>query len=150
LTAAASFPGNWTNERVRKQGDEWAYVLTFADETPMEEDIVFTASDLKNLVYSKGAVYAGFTTLLGEAGMDFSMVDRMIITGGFGQYLNIEKAVTIGLLPDIDRTKFTYMGNSSIAGAYMALLSEPLPPGGAGDLQQHDLCRFFHQSPVHG
>jgi uncharacterized 2Fe-2S/4Fe-4S cluster protein (DUF4445 family) len=111
------------NERVRKQGDEWAYVLTFADETPMEEDIVFTASDLKNLVYSKGAVYAGFTTLLGEAGMDFSMVDRMIITGGFGQYLNIEKAVTIGLLPDIDRTKFTYMGNSSIGGAYMALLS---------------------------
>jgi uncharacterized 2Fe-2S/4Fe-4S cluster protein (DUF4445 family) len=58
-----------------------------------------------------------------EAGMDFSMVDRIIITGGFGQYLNIEKAVTIGLLPDIDRAKFSYMGNSSIAGAYMALLS---------------------------
>ncbi len=111
------------NDRVRKQGDEWAYVLTVADETPVNEDIVFTASDLKNLIYSKGAVYAGFTTLLGEAGMDFSMVDRMIITGGFGQYLNIEKAVTIGLLPDIDRSKFAYMGNSSIVGAYMALLS---------------------------
>jgi uncharacterized 2Fe-2S/4Fe-4S cluster protein (DUF4445 family) len=111
------------NDRVRRQGDEWAYILAVASETPMGEDIVFTASDLKNLVYSKGAVYAGFTTLLGEAGMDFSMVDRMIITGGFGQYLNIEKAVTIGLLPDIDRTKFTYMGNSSIGGAYMALLS---------------------------
>ena len=111
------------NDRVRKQGDEWAYVLTFADETPMNEDIVFTESDLKNLIYSKGAVYAGFTTLLGHAGMDFSMVDRMIITGGFGQYLNIEKAVTIGLLPDIDRSKFAYMGNSSIVGAYMALLS---------------------------
>lgn len=111
------------NDRVRRQGDEWAYVLTVADETPVNEDIVFTASDLKNLIYSKGAVYAGFTTLLGHAGMDFSMVDRMIITGGFGQYLNIEKAVTIGLLPDIDRNKFTYMGNSSIVGAYMALLS---------------------------
>lgn len=82
-----------------------------------------TVSDLKNLIYSKGAVYAGFTTLLGEAGMDFSMVDRMIITGGFGQYLNIEKAVTIGLLPDIDRSKFSYMGNASVVGAYMALLS---------------------------
>lgn len=111
------------NDRVRKQGDEWVYVLTVADETPVNEDIVFTASDLKNLIYSKGAVYAGFTTLLGEAGMDFSMVDRMIITGGFGQYLNIEKAVTIGLLPDIDRSRFAYMGNSSIVGAYMALLS---------------------------
>ncbi|MBC2712444.1 MAG: DUF4445 domain-containing protein [Desulfosarcina sp.] len=111
------------NERVRDQGDEPAYVLVFADDTPMKEDIVFTASDLKNLIYSKGAVYAGFTTLLSEAGMDFSMVERMIITGGFGQYLNIEKAVTIGLLPDIDRSKFNYMGNASIVGAYMALLS---------------------------
>ena len=55
--------------------------------------------------------------------MDFSMVERVIITGGFGQYLNIEQAVTIGLLPDIARDKFAYMGNSSIKGAYMALLS---------------------------
>ena len=78
---------------------------------------------MKNLIYSKVAVYAGFTTLLAEAGMDFSVVDRFIITGGFGQYLNIEKAVRIGLLPDIDRSKFTYMGNSSIVGAYLALLS---------------------------
>ena len=125
-------------------------MLTVADETPVNEDIVFTASDLKNLIYSKGAVYAGFTTLLGEAGMDFSMVDRMIITGGFGQYLNIEKAVTIGLLPDIDRSKFAYMGNSSIVGAYMALLSTDVSPGGPGYLQQHDLCRLFQQPPLHG
>jgi len=119
--------GQFTREpdghRIRKIGDEPAYVLACAKETPMEEEIVFTASDLKNLIYSKGAVYAGFTTLLGEAGLDFSMVDRIIITGGFGQYLNIDKAVAIGLLPDVDRTTFSYMGNSSIAGAYMALLS---------------------------
>ena len=56
--------------------------------------------------------------------MDFSMIERLIITGGFGQYLDLEKAVTIGLLPDIDRSKFQYLGNSSIGGAYMALLSE--------------------------
>lgn len=56
----------------------------------------------------KGAVYAGFTTLLGAAGRDFGMVDRLIISGGFGQYLNVEKAVRIGLLPDIQRDKFAY------------------------------------------
>jgi len=111
------------NPRIVRVNDEAAYVLAFAKETPMEEDIVFTESDLKNLIYSKGAVYAGFTTLLSEAGLDFSMVDRIIISGGFGQYLNVEKAVRIGLLPDIERDKFAYMGNSSIAGAYMALLS---------------------------
>ncbi len=117
------FSTGLNNPRVRETGGEPAYVLVFADQTPIGEDIVFTASDLKNLVYSKGAVYAGFTTLLNEAGMDFSMVERVIITGGFGQYLNIEQAVTIGLLPDIAREKFAYMGNSSIKGAYMALLS---------------------------
>jgi uncharacterized 2Fe-2S/4Fe-4S cluster protein (DUF4445 family) len=112
------------NRRVQLSGDEPAYVLAFADETPMNEDLVFTQSDLKNLIYSKGAVFSGFTTLLAEAGLDFSMVERVIIAGGFGQYLNIEKSISIGLLPDIDRNKFTYLGNSSIAGAYMALLSD--------------------------
>ena len=56
--------------------------------------------------------------------MDFSMVEQIIIAGGFGQYLDIDRAVTIGLLPDVERSKFKYMGNSPIAGAYMALLSE--------------------------
>jgi uncharacterized 2Fe-2S/4Fe-4S cluster protein (DUF4445 family) len=120
---SGQFAPNLDNGRIRRLDDEWAYVLVFGDETPMAEDIVFTASDLKNLIYSKGAVYAGFTTLLTEAGMDVGMLDRIIITGGFGQYLNIDQAVAIGLLPDIDREKFSYMGNSSIAGAYMALLS---------------------------
>jgi uncharacterized 2Fe-2S/4Fe-4S cluster protein (DUF4445 family) len=112
------------NRRIKLSGDEPAYVLAFADETSMDEDVVFTQSDLKNLIYSKGAVFSGFTTLLAEAGLDFSMVERVIIAGGFGQYLNIEKAISIGLLPDIARDKFTYLGNSSIAGAYMALLSD--------------------------
>ena len=120
---SGQFAEDIDSRRIHLLGDEMAYVLAFAEETAMEEDIVFTASDLKNLIYSKGAVYAGFTTLLGEAGLDFTTVDRIVITGGFGQYLNIDKAVAIGLLPDVDRSKFSYRGNSSIAGAYMALLS---------------------------
>ncbi|MCP3871560.1 MAG: DUF4445 domain-containing protein [Desulfobacteraceae bacterium] len=103
--------------------EEPAFILEFADAIDIEEDIIFTESDIKSLILSKAAVYAGFSVLLEEIGMDFSMVSQMIITGGFGQYLDIEKAVTIGLLPDMEREKFKYMGNSSIAGAYMALLS---------------------------
>ena len=109
---------------VRHINGEWAYELAPADQTPMNEEIIFTESDIKNLIYSKGAVYAGFTTLLKVAGLDFSVVEKVIITGGFGQYINIEKGVRIGLLPDIERDKFVYLGNSSIVGAYMALLSE--------------------------
>jgi uncharacterized 2Fe-2S/4Fe-4S cluster protein (DUF4445 family) len=103
--------------------DELAFILEFAKNIDSQEDIIFTESDIRSLTLSKAAIYAGFTVLLEEVGMDFSMVDQMIITGGFGQYLDVEKAITIGLLPDIQREKFTYMGNSSIAGAYMALLS---------------------------
>ena len=110
--------------RISQGENESAYIVAFAEITAMDEDIIFTESDIKNLILSKGAVYAGFTVLLNQAGLDFSMVDRFLITGGFGQYLNIEKAISIGLLPDIERKKFKYLGNSSIAGAYMALLSE--------------------------
>jgi uncharacterized 2Fe-2S/4Fe-4S cluster protein (DUF4445 family) len=124
IDRSGHFATDRDHHRVVTVNDEPAYVLAFAEQTPMKEDIVFTASDLKNLIYSKGAVYSGFTTLLAEAGLDFTMVERMVITGGFGQYLNIEKAIRIGLLPDMDRDKFAYLGNSSIAGAYMALLSE--------------------------
>ena len=120
---SGKFKSDLENPRIQKINGESAYVLVFADQTPMQADIIFSESDLKNLIYTKGAVYAGFTTLLTEAGLDFSLVERIIITGGFGQYLNVEKAVHIGLLPDIERHKFNYLGNSSIAGAYMALLS---------------------------
>jgi uncharacterized 2Fe-2S/4Fe-4S cluster protein (DUF4445 family) len=124
IDRSGRFASDLSHARVRKVRDEWVYVLVPADQTPAGDDIEFTESDLKNLIYSKGAVYAGFTTLLKEAGIDFQAVERVLISGGFGQYLDIEKAVRIGLLPDIDRGKFRYLGNSSIAGAYLALLSD--------------------------
>ena len=102
---------------------EPAFILEFAENTGLDENIIFTHSDIRSLMLSKAAIYAGFNILLEQVGMDFSAVQQMIITGGFGQFLDIEKAVTIGLLPDIAREKFHYMGNSSIAGAYMTLLS---------------------------
>lgn len=109
--------------RMTSFNGEPAFILASAQEAGLDEDIIFTESDIRSLTLSKAAVYAGFSVLLEEIGMDFSMVERMIITGGFGQYLDIDKAVSIGLLPDMAREKFVYMGNSSIAGAYMALLS---------------------------
>ena len=113
-----------SHPRMKLDGEDLAYILAFAEQTPMEEDIVFTEIDIHSLMLSKGAVYAGFMVLLKQAGLNFSMIDQILISGGFGQYLNIDKAITIGLLPDIDRNKFKYLGNSSIVGAYMALLSD--------------------------
>ncbi len=111
-----------SHPRIEKDGEALAYILAFADQSGIDQNIVFSETDINSLILSKGAVYAGFTVLLNQAGLDFSMVDRVWITGGFGQYLDIEKAIVIGLLPDIEREKFAYLGNSSISGAYMALL----------------------------
>ena len=109
---------------MKQDGDGVVYILATAKDSQMGEDIIFTETDIHSLVMSKGAVYAGFRVLLNQAGLDFSMIDRIWISGGFGRYLDIDKAVTIGLLPDVDRSKFNYLGNSSIGGAYMALLSD--------------------------
>jgi uncharacterized 2Fe-2S/4Fe-4S cluster protein (DUF4445 family) len=100
------------------------YVIASREETGLGEDITFSEADIDNILRSKAAVYAGFTVLLSQAGLDFSSLDRVFITGGFGKYLDVENAVVMGLLPDIQRDKFFYLGNSSIGGAYMALLSE--------------------------
>ncbi len=109
--------------RMTRFKEEPAFIIESSENADTSDDIIFTESDIRSLVLSKAAVYAGFVSLLEGIGMDFSMVEQFIITGGFGQYLNIDKAVSIGLLPDIDRDKFKYMGNSSVAGAYMALMS---------------------------
>jgi len=110
--------------RMGEVAGEPVYILAHAEETAMGEDLVFAESDIDNLLRSKAAVYAGFTVLLNQVGLSFDMVERVIITGGFGQYLDIEKSIALGLLPDIEREKFQYHGNSSIGGAYMALLSD--------------------------
>ncbi|MDM8517073.1 ASKHA domain-containing protein [Desulfobacterales bacterium HSG16] len=124
IDQSGKFATDADHPRIKREKDEAAYIVAFADKTAMEQDIVFTESDIDNIIRSKGAVYAGFTVLLNQTGLDFSMVEQVVITGGFGQFLDMDKAITIGLLPDIDRSKFKYLGNSSIAGAYMALLSE--------------------------
>ncbi len=56
-------------------------------------------------------------------GLDYAKLEKVFISGGFGVSLDIESAVHIGLLPDIDRRKFIFMGNSSLMGAKEALFS---------------------------
>jgi len=124
INQSGKFQLDENHPRMMRDDYDIGYIIAYANETDVEKDIVFTETDIDNLIRSKGAIYAGFLVLLEGAGMDFSMVDEIILTGGFGQYLNIEKAINIGMLPELDQSKFHYMGNSSIAGAYMCLLSD--------------------------
>jgi uncharacterized 2Fe-2S/4Fe-4S cluster protein (DUF4445 family) len=87
----------------------------------MGEDIVITEVDLDNLIRAKGAMYAGYVTLLESVGMTFDDLDRVILAGNFGAYIDLEMAICIGLLPDIDRDKFYYLGNGSLMGCQISL-----------------------------
>ena len=107
--------------RIREGYDGYEYVLAWAKDSSMDEDIVITEVDLDNLMRAKGAMYAGYQTLLESVSMNFSDLDRVILAGNFGNYIDLEQAITIGLLPDIDRDRFYYLGNASLLGAQISL-----------------------------
>ncbi len=109
--------------RVREGDHGPEYVVAWGAETASGRDIVINAVDIDNLLRAKAAVYAGFAVLARSVGMDLNTVEQVLIAGAFGQYLDVESAITIGLLPDMPREKFRFLGNTSILGAYLALLS---------------------------
>jgi uncharacterized 2Fe-2S/4Fe-4S cluster protein (DUF4445 family) len=111
------------NSRMRETEEGMEFVIAWAEESETGRDIVVTEYDISNLIKSKGAVYAAATVLAKSVGIDFKDIDRIFVAGGFGNFLNIEKAITIGLLPDLPLERFRFIGNSSLAGARMALLS---------------------------
>ena len=99
------------------------FVVAWASETDTGRDIVLTKVDVDNLMRAKAAIYAGFTVLAQGVGLDLKDVERVLIGGAFGKYINVEKAIQIGLLPDMAWDKFQFLGNTAVMGAYMALLS---------------------------
>jgi uncharacterized 2Fe-2S/4Fe-4S cluster protein (DUF4445 family) len=110
-------------KRVRKGEHGSEYVITWADQSETGQDIVITRVDVDNLLRAKAAIYAGFSILAEQVGMTLEDVHQMFIGGSFGKYINVEKAVQIGLLPDLPWEKFLFLGNTSIKGAYYTLLS---------------------------
>jgi uncharacterized 2Fe-2S/4Fe-4S cluster protein (DUF4445 family) len=107
--------------RVGEHGSE--YVVAWAAETPgLAADIVLTEVDISNLIRAKGAIYAGFSVLTHSVGIDLADVEEVLIGGAFGKYIDIEKAIQIGLMPDMPWERFRYLGNTSVLGAFTALL----------------------------
>ena len=113
------------NRRIRFNEYEMGeYVLAFKEEYNLEQDITVNEVDIDNFIKAKGAIYSGASVLIESLGMDFSVIDKVYIAGGIGNNLNIENSILIGLLPDIEREKFVYIGNSSLVGSYLALISK--------------------------
>ncbi|MBN1264270.1 MAG: DUF4445 domain-containing protein [Anaerolineales bacterium] len=99
------------------------YVVAFAEETDDGRDISITKVDIDNLIRAKAAIFAGFNVLVSSVGLELENIDRILIGGAFGNYINIEKAIQIGMMPDIPRKQFHFLGNTSLMGTSLALLS---------------------------
>ena len=126
LTGVIDKAGNFGNSsktpRIRQGEHGWEYVICYAGETSDGKDIVITHVDVDNLLRAKAAIYAGFSVLANSVGVPLDWVEQVLIGGSFGKYINVEKAIEIGLLPDLDWDKFQFLGNTAVRGAYLALL----------------------------
>lgn len=122
IDKGGNFNQSLSTPRVRLGEHGAEYVIAWADETHHHQDIVITRVDVDNLLRAKAAIYAGFSVLADSVGVPLETVEQVLIGGSFGQYINIEKAVQIGLLPDFPWDQFQFLGNTAVRGAYLALL----------------------------
>lgn len=110
-------------DRIREGRSGYEYVLVWADDSGIDRDIVLTEVDIDNFIRAKGAIYAGLTTLLNEVGLTVNDIEQVILAGAFGSYIDLDSAMTVGLLPEIDAEKCMYVGNGSLMGCRMSELS---------------------------
>ncbi len=126
LNQNAKFAQNLGTDRIRKGASGFEYVICRAAESGLNEDIILSEVDLDNILRAKAAMFSGYTCLLEKVGLSVEELDRVIIAGAFGSFINLDHAVTIGLLPDIPREKFSFIGNSSLKGARLAVMDRDL------------------------
>ena len=126
IDQSGKFNPNLPAKRIRRGSEGYEYVLSRAPETQIGKDIVITEVDIDNLMRAKGAMYAGCQTLSKSAGVSCSDFKQVIIAGAFGSKINIERAITIGLLPDLPVDRFTFIGNGSLLGARLTSFSRDL------------------------
>ena len=87
------------------------------------QEIVITQADINNLVRSKAGVFAAIRVLMESTQTKLEDLEAIYLAGGFGNFLNVRQAVTVGMLPDVPLEKIQFVGNTSIAGAKTVLLS---------------------------
>jgi uncharacterized 2Fe-2S/4Fe-4S cluster protein (DUF4445 family) len=109
-------------KRIRACDDGHEFVFHEEGETA----VTLTEVDIENVLRAKAAIYAGVTLLLSEVGLTQDAIEKVYIAGGFGNYLNVDKAIVLGMLPDVPLERFLFLGNTSVAGAYLTLLSDEL------------------------
>ena len=120
--------GKFIREGDRVRRDKYgigSYVLATKEEAGSVKDVEINEVDIDNFIRAKGAIFSAIYTMLLSLDFDVSMIENVYVAGGIGSGINMENAINIGMFPDIGVEKYHYIGNSSLAGAYAMVLSEP-------------------------
>ncbi len=124
IDRSGKFREEMGGRRLVQNGQGLGYLIVDAKSCHWGRDLVLTERDIANLIRTKGAVFSACSVLLKKVGLALDRIDAFYIAGGFGRHLDIENAVRIGLLPDLAREKFIYLGNTSLWGAHLILLAD--------------------------
>ena len=120
--------GKFIREGKRIRHDKYgigSYVLADKEEAGSVKDVEINEVDIDNFIRAKGAIFSAIYVMLTSLDFDVSMIENVYVAGGIGSGINMENAINIGMFPDIGVEKYHYIGNSSLAGAYAMVLSEP-------------------------
>jgi uncharacterized 2Fe-2S/4Fe-4S cluster protein (DUF4445 family) len=112
------------SERIVKDEGGRAFVLVPRAQSGRDEDVLLTQNDIRQLQLAKAAIYGGVMMLQEVLGAPDEIIEEVMMSGGFGNYVNIESAVTIRLLPPVPLERINYVGNAALLGAQLALISE--------------------------
>jgi uncharacterized 2Fe-2S/4Fe-4S cluster protein (DUF4445 family) len=117
LDASGRLARDRLSEAIRFEGRKGSYLLAGAGESANGRDITIDEQDLENIIRAKASLFAACGLMLTEAGLTFRDVSKVYVAGGFGRFLDMDAAIAIGLLPDLPRDRFLFLGNASLKGA---------------------------------
>jgi uncharacterized 2Fe-2S/4Fe-4S cluster protein (DUF4445 family) len=123
IDAAGKFNRSRASESIEINGRNARYTIVPAAESVTGQAITIDEQEIENIIRAKAAIYSACSLVLTQVGIRFDDLASVYLAGGFGRSLDLEKAIVVGLLPDLPREKFHYIGNSSLKGGYMALVS---------------------------
>ncbi|MFZ5449227.1 MAG: ASKHA domain-containing protein [Thermodesulfobacteriota bacterium] len=126
ISPNGKFREELNTSRIRMGDEGREYVLAMAPDTQSGQDIALSEADIDNLMRAKGAMFAGYVTLLENVGLRLQDLEQVILAGAFGNFINIDNAITIGLLPDLPRENYQFVGNASLQGASLLAFSREL------------------------
>jgi len=121
VDSRGKFKKNLNTKRVREGESGWEYVLAWSEETSIGRDIPITQQDVRQIQLAKAALFVAARTLLKRSNLQSP--DKIILAGGFGSFIDKEKAMLIGLIPDCELKNVYAVGNAAGDGARIALLN---------------------------